>query len=241
VTVPLRRRLVRADPVWRARRTLGTAAAPALRGRLALSDHAARLQWVRRLVPGSLMQYPEEIVPFAELAAAREPARICEIGTLYGGASLFLCGLAPSVREFIGLDIQPVNDGLVAALAPRTTQVTFVRGSSREPHVRAQVESLIGEDPFDLLFIDGDHSLEGVSADFREYRQMVRAGGLIAFHDIVSDHGERLGRPSEGWAGDVPTFWCQLRERFRHWEFVRDWNQDGLGIGVIENNPEIVA
>jgi hypothetical protein len=35
----------------------------------------------------------------------------------------------------------------------------------------------------DLLFIDGDHSIQGCDFDFINYSKLVTVGGLIAFHD----------------------------------------------------------
>jgi predicted O-methyltransferase YrrM len=37
--------------------------------------------------------------------------------------------------------------------------------------------------PCDLIFIDGDHSYEGVLADFRHWTQFLRPGGHLLFHD----------------------------------------------------------
>jgi predicted O-methyltransferase YrrM len=37
--------------------------------------------------------------------------------------------------------------------------------------------------PFDLLFIDGDHSYEGCSADLKTWLPFLRLGGWVAFHD----------------------------------------------------------
>jgi hypothetical protein len=59
------------------------------------------------------------------------------------------------------------------------------------------------------------------------------------FHDIVRDHAERFGSASTRWAGGVPILWQELREQFRHWEFVQSWDQDGLGIGVLEHDPAV--
>jgi predicted O-methyltransferase YrrM len=39
----------------------------------------------------------------------------------------------------------------------------------------------------DFLFIDADHSYEGVKKDFEMYSPLVRKGGIIAFHDIIPD------------------------------------------------------
>ena len=35
----------------------------------------------------------------------------------------------------------------------------------------------------DMLFIDGDHSYEGVKADWENYKQFLKAGSMIVFHD----------------------------------------------------------
>jgi predicted O-methyltransferase YrrM len=40
--------------------------------------------------------------------------------------------------------------------------------------------------PCDMLFIDGDHHLEAVIADLRDWLPSLRPGGLLAMHDI--DH-----------------------------------------------------
>jgi predicted O-methyltransferase YrrM len=37
-------------------------------------------------------------------------------------------------------------------------------------------------EPIDLLFLDGDHSFEGVTRDFREWGRHVRPGGVILVH-----------------------------------------------------------
>ena len=42
--------------------------------------------------------------------------------------------------------------------------------------------------PVRLLFIDGDHSYEGVSADWTHWREVLEPGGHVLFHDAV-DYG----------------------------------------------------
>lgn len=42
----------------------------------------------------------------------------------------------------------------------------------------------------DFLYIDGDHSYEGVKSDFITYGPLVRKGGIIAFHDISVYQGD---------------------------------------------------
>jgi hypothetical protein len=44
-------------------------------------------------------------------------------------------------------------------------------------------EACVGwSQPIDLLFLDGDHSFEGMSRDFREWSRHVRPGGTIGVH-----------------------------------------------------------
>lgn len=38
----------------------------------------------------------------------------------------------------------------------------------------------------DLVFIDGDHSPEGVRADWEAFSPLVRVGGLVLFHDAMN-------------------------------------------------------
>lgn len=53
------------------------------------------------------------------------------------------------------------------------------RGFSTEviDQVSEQIEKL------DVLFIDGDHSYEGVKADWDSYRKLLGAGSIVIFHD----------------------------------------------------------
>lgn len=234
----LRTRALRWPPLSAARTRAVLALSPVLRAGIARVGHSGRFVSARWLLPGSIAQVREELLAFGKHAAARQPVNVCEIGTQHGGTSLFLCGLGPSVRTFVGVDLRPGNADLVRALAPPGVEVKFLEGSSRDPAVRARLDALLGGGRLDLLFIDGDHTYDGVLADLREYRELVRSGGLIAFHDIRPvDGGAQVNKLA--WSGEVHVLWRQLRDRFRHWEFVRDPHQDGYGIGVIEHDPDV--
>ena len=39
---------------------------------------------------------------------------------------------------------------------------------------------------FDLIFIDADHTYEGVKSDFNNYLPMLSEGGVLGFHDVES-------------------------------------------------------
>ncbi len=79
----------------------------------------------------------------------------------------------------------------------------------------------------DYLFIDGDHTYEGVKNDFELYSPLVKDGALIAFHDIVI-------HPPELNVG-VHDFWNEINPRYEYLEIVEDWNQKYWGIGLLKN------
>ena len=61
------------------------------------------------------------------------------------------------------------------------SRVQLVKGASVP--TRSVIEGELS-DGIDILYIDGDHSIEGVFDDFRTYYEDVRVGGYILLHDI---------------------------------------------------------
>jgi predicted O-methyltransferase YrrM len=57
--------------------------------------------------------------------------------------------------------------------------VTVVRGTSPA--------ALDGLGPFGLVFIDGDHAAEAVTADVEATRKVLASGGVLACHDLGED------------------------------------------------------
>lgn len=65
--------------------------------------------------------------------------------------------------------------------------------------------------PIDLLFIDGDHSYEGVKKDFELFHRFVSPFGLIIFHDTLWDL--MPNHPSYRSDMGVPQFVEELRKQ----------------------------
>jgi len=85
----------------------------------------------------------------------------------------------------------------------------------------------------DFIFIDDDHSYEGIKNDFEMYSPLVRKGGIIAFHDIIPDYYTRYRIETSPYVFEVHKFWNEVKEKYEHLEIVKDKNQDGAGIGVL--------
>lgn len=180
-------------------------------------------------------QIRSEVTRLLHVLAAAKPRHLLEIGS-QGGGNLFLLSrvAAPDARILsIDLNFSPAQMAAYPSLAAPTQRLTCFKGDSSSPEMLRRVQAWLGGARLDFLFIDGDHSLEGVTADYRTYAPLVAPGGLIAFHDIVPDHTTRHGRHTIANAGDVPVFWTQFKARHpEHQEFVADPEQDGAGIGL---------
>lgn len=99
---------------------------------------------------------------------------ILEIGRLRGG-SLFMLACAADDVPIWSIDIAPQDDGelLTYLNHPR---IHLIVGDSHKVDT-----SQVGK--VDLLFIDGDHSYEGVRGDLAHWYSKVAPGGHIVLHD----------------------------------------------------------
>ena len=181
----------------------------------------------RGLVQVSCHQVRDEIVALAERVADLKPRRVLEIGTYKGGTALIWAQLAS--ERVITCDLMPMErrGPLIQAFPPPTSdcQVVLMTGDSHSQAFRERGEPELAGKRVDLLFIDGDHSTEGVRLDYEMYRDLVRPGGLIAFHDIVED------QPLAG--NRVYDFWRKVRDQPGAFELVGAPDQCGYGIGVL--------
>ena len=180
-------------------------------------------------------QRPEEIGAVCDLLRPMKPKIILEIGTSQGGTLYLFSRLVQPGGLVISIDKpgEPGSVRYVMRAVYRTfgqkhgSKVITLDRDSHAPHTHAEVEQLLAGRRIDLLFIDGDHSYQGVKADFQTYRQWIAPNGVIALHDI--------SRPDSNPTIEVPRFWNELKaESFEYQEFVAN---PGLspGIGIIRD------
>lgn len=112
---------------------------------------------------------------------AQSYARHCiiEVGTSFGESSLTLALNSPSECIVHTLDIQPDNP---------TIGIKW-RGLDIQSRIKLHfsslkdVEKLFSPQSIDMIFVDGDHSYEGVLSDTLIAQKLVRKGGIICWHD----------------------------------------------------------
>lgn len=179
------------------------------------------------------VQERKEIVALAETVQRLEPKVIVEIGTYKGGTLFLWCRLNPGARLIASIDLPGGRWGggygrkreklYREFLHDRDrTRMELMRADSHHPETLETLRRHLGGEPIDFLYVDGDHTYEGVKQDFEMYSPLVRPGGCVAFHDIVTR------RPDV----DVATFWEEIRGRYEHQELV-DRPRSNKGIGVL--------
>ena len=181
----------------------------------------------------SAVQVPTELAALGEILAALRPESALEIGTARGGTLIFLCRLADPRATIISVDLpggeeagyRRFQHSLCKSFAQRGQRVHLLLGDSHSSDTLGKIKAALKGQTLSYLFIDGDHTYDGVKRDFETYAGMVRKGGVIAFHDIVEGSPDLVG--------GVPRLWRETRDRYRHAEFVADPQQGGYGIGVL--------
>ena len=179
-----------------------------------------------------------EVLGLIDRLKAEEPRVVCEIGVAGGGTNFLLTHALPKVELMLGVDLFVKGRMRLRYFARPGQRLLYFNGASQAPEMVARIGAALAGRKLDVLFIDGDHSYTGVRGDFLSYKQFVREGGTIVFHDICPDLMTRYGRASCSCAGDVPVFWRKLRQCFPYEEFVQNEDQDAYGIGAIRYSSD---
>jgi predicted O-methyltransferase YrrM len=127
---------------------------------------------------------PGEIEVLLTLVNSVKPTLMLEIGVNEGRTALAVLKTIPTIERYIGLDA-PVGYqfGIAAQQVEQPTAPAHM--VMHDPRfkliLRGDDTAITG--PFDVAFIDGDHSYKWVKRDYRLARRTVRSGGIIIFHD----------------------------------------------------------
>lgn len=177
-------------------------------------------------------QKRSEILQLLELVHERQQKTVLEIGTATGATLFLFARNAHPKAHIISIDLPGGKFGggypewkwqLYKSLTLLEQKIRLIRDDSHDSIMWRGISFGI-----DFLFIDGDHSYEGVKQDFEMYSPLVRKGGIIAIHDIVPIIP---GSKEEGC--EVSRFWNEIKTKNKTQEIVEDWNQGSCGIGIL--------
>ena len=175
-----------------------------------------------------------EIIKLLEILKDLRPKVILEIGTLQGGTLFLFTRISNPEAIITSIDLPggPYGGGyaewkkpLFQFFAKSKQKIELVRANSHNPNTFELVKNILDGRMVDFLFIDGDHTYEGIKRDFEMYSSLVKKGGLIAFHDIV--------KPPPELNCEVYKLWNEIKKEYEFLEIIEDVNQNWAGIGVI--------
>jgi cephalosporin hydroxylase len=178
------------------------------------------------------LQVKSELTSLCETIKELKPKVIVEIGTANGG-TLFFYTRVTNPEKIVSVDLPSGSFGggypywkipFFKALGKKNV-VQLVRADSHREETLSKVKELLNGKKVDYLFIDGDHTYEGVKQDFLMYSPLVRKGGAVVFHDVV--------KVKETIGCDVDKFWNEIKQQYPHAELIEDPNQNWSGIGIL--------
>ncbi len=100
----------------------------------------------------------------------------------------------------------------------------IIKGDSHAQSTLERITHIIRGNKIDFLFIDGDHTYEGLKRDFEMYSPLIGKCGIIGFHDI------KLYDPLAGC--EVKKFWDEIKKEYKYLEIIEKESPWG-GIGLI--------
>jgi predicted O-methyltransferase YrrM len=178
------------------------------------------------------LQVKTEILNLCHIIKKANPEVIVEIGTASGG-TLFLFSNITQAKKIVSIDLPCGLFGggyprwkipLFKSFSRRNT-IQLLRADSHSKETALKLRKILNGSKIDFLFIDGDHTYDGVKKDFEIYAPLVREGGLVAFHDIVQHDPKSECH--------VDQFWNEVKQTYDYKEIIENKHQGWAGIGVL--------
>lgn len=185
----------------------------------------------------NMLQVDQEIDEFCSVVRDSGARSYLEIGAKFGGSLWRVAKSMPKGSRIVAIDMpkgtKAWNESKISLemcmhdLRAEGYDAHLVWGKSQDADV---IKKAVALGPYDVIMIDADHRLPGLTEDWDNYNHMT--DGIVAFHDIS---WKRLPE----WVGtriDVPEFWNSIKHSYRHVEFRYCPTGKNNGIGVLWKN-----
>lgn len=202
--------------------------------------------YARGAISRGAVQKVSELSSLLREISRRRPKVVVEIGSARGGTFWALSQVTHDHGHMVTIDIPggSVIDRYAKSGEDRygyrdrnvfkqyvkpTQQLSVIDMDSHQQSTLVTLTHALKGRKIDVLFIDGDHTYQGVRQDYEMYSPLVREGGLIAFHDVIVQNDPRA---------QVHKLWGDLKRKAtwtREWVGSDNWGLGNWGgIGVIE-------
>ncbi len=116
------------------------------------------------------------------------------------GCSMHCLRAGCESARLVGIDVRDQK-----VVGSELLNAELVIADSHEWHVHFQ-------SPVDLLFVDGNHSFDGVTADLNGWMPKVPIGGIATFHDYGGSQPAycRVREALDAWLGHNGSCWSEV-------------------------------
>lgn len=181
----------------------------------------------------NILQDEKEFSAFLDVIRRHKATSYLEIGCKFGGGLWRVAAELPKGSRMVAVDLPggtrawPESKQSLQTCVDRLKEfgydVRLIWGDSTAPQTIQQVREL---GPYDVVFIDANHTANYVRQDFANYGEMAK---IIAFHDIAW----KRGKDWKGMPIDVPQFWDTIKVHYEHLEIKLCPTKTNNGIGVL--------
>jgi predicted O-methyltransferase YrrM len=172
-----------------------------------------------------ILQWEKEFRVLLEIYRRSNASSLLEIGTYHGGTLYHWLQNSGGGTTIVTVDSYAVgvdNRDQYEDWNPGGVHLEVIEGDTNSAGTINAVEDF---GLYDWLFIDAGHYLHEVTADWNNYRPMVRPGGLACFHDILT-------HPT--WPSiEVGQLWAEIKNTHDTFEIVADHHAQWGGLGVV--------
>lgn len=181
----------------------------------------------------AVTQFDDELNPFIEAVKNAGCRSFLEIGSRYGGSLWRIAAGLPDGARIVSIDSgsgmggdKPGAAGSLRACVARLSELGYqarlIFGDSHIPEIINQGQAA---GPFDAVFIDGDHTLEGMTLDWWNFGR--HAKKICGFHDVCW----RKPVPYAGKLVDCKAVWDVLKLRYR--SETHEHKGGNMGVGWV--------
>jgi cephalosporin hydroxylase len=173
-----------------------------------------------------IWQYPNQFSKYLLLLQQQKISSYIEIGCRWGGTFVLTTEYLKMFNKMdtsVAVDI--IDSPVIKYCLMNEETSSFIKMNSQSEEFKNYMKN----NKFDLIFIDGDHTYQGVKNDYEISKE---SGKIFVFHDIINDM-----------CPGVVQFWIELKANESHiynfFEFTEQYEdvynttyQKFLGIGV---------
>jgi cephalosporin hydroxylase len=160
------------------------------------------------------LKNPLDAWVYQEILYEVRPEVVVELGSAFGGSTLFLCHML----DLIAVEARVISvDVAHSELEAEHARIEKVSGNTRDPGVVGRVRDLC-KGKRALVIHDADHSADVVIEDLRDYGPLVAPGSYLIVEDGVQDYLSGHPGPAaavERFLAESPEFEVdESRERY---------------------------